>query len=60
MMLYMYAYATVSRAIKSMEGTGFQIDQPSYMRFRDAVYAQTMYSNDAGKAICTSGKKSAN
>ncbi|MFC0186603.1 Polysaccharide lyase family 8, C-terminal beta-sandwich domain [Pseudarcicella hirudinis] len=45
---YMYAYSTVSAAIKSLEGTSFQIDQSSYFRFRDAVYAQTMYSNDAG------------
>ncbi|WP_163410209.1 polysaccharide lyase family 8 super-sandwich domain-containing protein [Flavobacterium ajazii] len=45
---YMYAYNTVSVALKSLEGTGFQIDQASYLRFRDAVYAQTMYSNDSG------------
>jgi hypothetical protein len=45
---YMYNYGTVATAIKSLEGTNLQIDQPSYLRFRDAVYAQTMYSNDAG------------
>jgi hypothetical protein len=45
---YMYAYGTIATCLKSLEGTGFQIDQPSYLRFRDAVYAQTMYSNDAG------------
>lgn len=45
---YMYAFGTAATDLKALEGTGFQIDQPSYLRFRDAVYAQTMYSNDAG------------
>ncbi|WP_029278510.1 Ig-like domain-containing protein [Pedobacter borealis] len=45
---YMYAFSTVANVIKSLEGTGFQIDQSSYLRFRDAIYAQTIYSNDAG------------
>jgi len=44
---YMYAFNTASIDLKALEGTGFQIDQPSYLRFRDAIYAQTMYSNDA-------------
>ena len=45
---YMYAFNTISVALKSLEGTNFQIDQPTYLRFRDAVYAQAMYSNDNG------------
>ncbi|APA00801.1 polysaccharide lyase family 8 super-sandwich domain-containing protein [Flavobacterium commune] len=45
---YMYAFNTISVALKSLEGTNFQIDQPTYQRFRDAVYAQAMYSNDTG------------
>lgn len=45
---YMYNYGTVAVALKSLEGTNFQIDQATYLRLRDAVYAQTMYSNDAG------------
>lgn len=45
---YMYAFTTVSAVIKSLENTGFQIDKPSYLRFRDAIYAQAMYSNDSG------------
>ncbi|AOW10587.1 polysaccharide lyase family 8 super-sandwich domain-containing protein [Flavobacterium gilvum] len=45
---YMYAYGTATTVLKSMIDTRFQIDQPSYLRFRDAIYAQVMYSNDAG------------
>ncbi|AOW08569.1 polysaccharide lyase family 8 super-sandwich domain-containing protein [Flavobacterium gilvum] len=45
---YMYAYGTATTVLKSMIDTGFQIDQSSYLRFRDAIYAQVMYSNDGG------------
>jgi chondroitin-sulfate-ABC endolyase/exolyase len=45
---YMYAYGTIANVLKSLENTSFQIDQPSYLRFRDAVYSQVVYSNDAG------------
>ncbi|MDH7461697.1 Ig-like domain-containing protein [Chitinophagaceae bacterium 26-R-25] len=54
---YMYAFGSVALALKSLEGTGFQIDQPTYLRFRDAVYAQTMYANDAGmKPLAMAGR----
>ncbi|WP_264564010.1 polysaccharide lyase family 8 super-sandwich domain-containing protein [Flavobacterium sp. N3904] len=45
---YMYAFENATKAIKALENTVFQIDQASYLRFRDAQYAQLMYSNDAG------------
>jgi chondroitin-sulfate-ABC endolyase/exolyase len=45
---YMYAFSTVSAVIKSLENTSFQIGKKSYLRFRDAIYAQAMYSNDSG------------
>lgn len=45
---YMYAFNTVSVVLKSLENTGLQIDVPSYLRFRNAIYAQALYSNDLG------------
>ncbi|MGX5854250.1 polysaccharide lyase family 8 super-sandwich domain-containing protein [Dyadobacter jiangsuensis] len=45
---YMYAFSTAATVIKSLENTVFQIDLASYTRFRDAIYAQTIYSSDSG------------
>jgi chondroitin-sulfate-ABC endolyase/exolyase len=45
---YMYAFENATKVIKSLENTTFQLDQTTYKRFRDAQYAQLMYSNDAG------------
>ncbi|MEO8517478.1 MAG: polysaccharide lyase family 8 super-sandwich domain-containing protein [Flavobacterium sp.] len=55
---YMYAFAVVSTVLKSLENTAdFKLNQDSYLIFRDAVYAQTMYSNDASiKPFSLSGR----
>lgn len=45
---YMYAFSTAARVMVALDGTAFQVDQASYGRFRDAIYAQVMWSNDAG------------
>ncbi len=55
---YMYAFSTISTVFKSLENTNFQIDQPSYLRFRDAIYAQLMYSNDAAVMPFSMGGRS--
>ncbi len=54
---YMYAYSTAATVLKHLDGTSFQVGKEHYLIFRDAVYAQLMYSNDPGvKALSMSGR----
>jgi len=54
---YMYAFSSYASILKSLEDTNFQVDKPSYARFRDALYAQVMFSNDGGvRPLSLSGR----
>ncbi len=54
---YMYSFGTVSRLLTVLSETNFQIEKESYLHFRDALYAQLMYSNDFGvKPFSMSGR----
>ena len=43
---YMYAYETMADVLYLLRKTEFQIGKEYYKNFRDAVYAQTVFSND--------------
>lgn len=54
---YMYAYSTAAKVVRSLMDTGFQINKESYLRFREAVNTQVMYSGDDGvKAFAMAGR----
>lgn len=55
---YMYAFKSASNVIYYLSGTSFQIEKDNYLRFRDAVYAQIIYSNERQvKALSQCGRK---
>ena len=54
---YMYTYGSVSRLLNALSNTSFQVEKESYLHFRDALYAQLMYTNDFGlKPFSMSGR----
>jgi hypothetical protein len=54
---YMYALGNVVNIISALDDTDFQIDADSYLRLRNAIYAQRMKSNDIGNmALSTVGR----
>jgi hypothetical protein len=55
---YMYAFKTACDVIYYVTGTEFQIGAENYLVFRDAIYAQIVFSNDDGnKPLAMSGRK---
>ena len=55
---YMYAFKTTSKVIYYLSNSSFQISEESYLRFRDAIYAQIVYANDKRvKPLSMSGRK---
>jgi chondroitin-sulfate-ABC endolyase/exolyase len=54
---YMYSLGNVVNIISALDDTDFQIDADSYLRLRNAIYAQRMKSNDIGNmALSTVGR----
>jgi hypothetical protein len=54
----MYAFKSTSRIFYYLTKTSFQIDTPNYLRFRDAVFAQIIYSNNNQlKPLAMAGRK---
>ena len=55
---YMYAFKTAGDLIYYVAGTDFQINKENYLLFRDAIYAQIVFGNEAGeKALSMCGRK---
>lgn len=55
---YMYAFKSASNVIYYLSGSSFEIEKDNYLRFRDAVYAQIIYSNTKQvKALSQCGRK---
>ena len=54
---YMYSLGNIVNIVSALDDTDFQIDRASYLRLRDAIYAQHMKSNDIGNtALSTVGR----
>ena len=54
---YMYSLRNVIYIVSALDDTDFQIDAASYLRLRNAIYAQRMKSNDVGYiALSTIGR----
>lgn len=54
---YMRAYKVYADTLWYLRGTAFQIDQDSYLVYRDAKYTQFMQANDSGaQALSTAGR----
>ncbi|WP_281989575.1 polysaccharide lyase family 8 super-sandwich domain-containing protein [Aquimarina aggregata] len=54
---YMYTYGSASEIIYHLNKTTFQVEKESYLRFREAIYAQFVTStSDGNKPLSMSGR----